>query len=53
MNLWKAIATLLIICLAVASGMAGLATQIGPEQRQMLICVVTPNCVYVIGVEKK
>ncbi|WP_258127489.1 hypothetical protein [Achromobacter anxifer] len=46
MSIWKAIAGTLIVALAF-----GLVLEHAPpQQRQMLMCAVTPNCVYVMGV---
>lgn len=49
MNLWKAIAGI-----AVLSIVFGFMLEIAPpQQRQMLMCAITPNCVYVMGVQQK
>lgn len=49
MKLWKVIAGTLVISVAFGWILEGAK----PEQRQMLMCAVTPNCVYVMGVQPK
>lgn len=46
MSIWKAIAGTLVIALAFSL----VLEHATPQQRQMLMCAVTPNCVYVMGV---
>ncbi|MDF3858127.1 hypothetical protein P3W70_07210 [Achromobacter denitrificans] len=45
MNLWKVIATTLIVSMAFAF----LLQFAPPAQKQMLMCAIVPNCVYVVG----
>lgn len=46
MNIWKAVAGLLVLSIAFSLVLEAAP----PQHKHMLMCAVTPNCVYVMGV---